>query len=144
MPITLAHVADAFNEDLEAWNVVYDRHNEVACLMLGSMSPKLQRQFKNYSPYDVLRELKSMFEKQAGVELFELIQTFHASKQEEGQSISSYLDCQLPFEGFVCNYNMHSMGKTISELHAILIEYKKGLPKKAATPQVLRIQGGRI
>ncbi|GKE75883.1 hypothetical protein Tco_1537924 [Tanacetum coccineum] len=27
------------------------------------------------------------------------------------------------------------MGKTIGELHALLIEYEKGLPKKAATPQ---------
>ncbi|GJS95474.1 retrotransposon protein, putative, ty1-copia subclass [Tanacetum coccineum] len=39
------------------------------------------------------------------------------------------------FAGFVKNYNMHNMGKTIGELHALLIEYEKGLPKKAATPQ---------
>ncbi|GJS11418.1 hypothetical protein Tco_0368214 [Tanacetum coccineum] len=42
------------------------------------------------------------------------------------------------------NYNMHNMGKTIGELHALLNEYEKGLPKKAATPQVMAIQGGRI
>nr|GEW62899.1 hypothetical protein [Tanacetum cinerariifolium] len=36
------------------------------------------------------------------------------------------------------------MGKTIGELHALLIEYEKGLPKKVATPQVMAIQGGRI
>ncbi|GJZ82824.1 retrotransposon protein, putative, ty1-copia subclass [Tanacetum coccineum] len=39
---------------------------------------------------------------------------------------------------------MHNMGKKIGELHALLIEYEKGLPKKAATPQVMAIQGGRI
>ncbi|GJU82299.1 retrotransposon protein, putative, ty1-copia subclass [Tanacetum coccineum] len=39
---------------------------------------------------------------------------------------------------------MHNMGKTIGELHALLVEYEKGLPKKAATPQVMAIQGGRI
>ncbi|GJW36880.1 retrotransposon protein, putative, ty1-copia subclass [Tanacetum coccineum] len=48
------------------------------------------------------------------------------------------------FAGFVSNYNMHNMWKTISELHALLIEYEKGLPKKDATPQVMAIQGGRI
>ncbi|GJX96519.1 hypothetical protein Tco_0352317, partial [Tanacetum coccineum] len=48
------------------------------------------------------------------------------------------------FAGFVRNYNMHNMGKTIGELHALLIEYENGLPKKAATPQVMAIQGGRI
>ncbi|GKD26938.1 hypothetical protein Tco_1233152 [Tanacetum coccineum] len=37
--------------------------------------------------------------------------------------------------GFVRNYNMHNMGKTIGELHAMLIEYEKVLPKKAETPQ---------
>ncbi|GJU32999.1 retrotransposon protein, putative, ty1-copia subclass [Tanacetum coccineum] len=40
------------------------------------------------------------------------------------------------FVRFVRNYNMHNMGKTIGEIHAMLIEYEKGLPKKAETPQV--------
>ncbi|GJT40870.1 retrotransposon protein, putative, ty1-copia subclass [Tanacetum coccineum] len=48
------------------------------------------------------------------------------------------------FAGFVRNYNKHNMGKTICELHALLIEYEKGLPKKAATPHIMAIQGGRI
>nr|GEW13330.1 retrotransposon protein, putative, Ty1-copia subclass [Tanacetum cinerariifolium] len=39
---------------------------------------------------------------------------------------------------------MHNIGKTIDELHAILIEYEKGLPKKAETPQVMMIKGGKI
>ncbi|GJV20474.1 retrotransposon protein, putative, ty1-copia subclass [Tanacetum coccineum] len=48
------------------------------------------------------------------------------------------------FAGFVRNYNKHNMGMTIGELHALLVEYEKGLPKKAATPQVMAIQSGRI
>nr|GEV40262.1 retrotransposon protein, putative, Ty1-copia subclass [Tanacetum cinerariifolium] len=39
------------------------------------------------------------------------------------------------FARFMRNYNMHNMGKTIDELHAMLIEYENGLPKKAETPQ---------
>nr|GFA75641.1 hypothetical protein [Tanacetum cinerariifolium] len=100
------------------WNALYDAHNEVACLILGSMTPELHRQFKNYSPYEMLQELRSMFEKQAGVE--------------------------SDFTRFVRNYNMHNMGKTIGELHAMLIEYEKGLPKKAETPQVMMIKSGKI
>nr|GEV24230.1 hypothetical protein [Tanacetum cinerariifolium] len=108
-------------------------------------------------------ELKSMFEKQARVERFDLIQTFHACKQEERKPVVAYvlqmkgyvdqLEClgyMLPqniivglilngitkdFVRFVRNYNIHNMGKTIGELHAMLIEYEKGLPKKAETPQ---------
>ncbi|GJZ64021.1 ribonuclease H-like domain-containing protein, partial [Tanacetum coccineum] len=48
------------------------------------------------------------------------------------------------FVGFVRNYNMHNIGKTVGELHAMLIEYEKGLPKKAETPQVMMIKGGKI
>ncbi|GJR70439.1 retrotransposon protein, putative, ty1-copia subclass [Tanacetum coccineum] len=48
------------------------------------------------------------------------------------------------FAGSIRNYNKHNMGKTIGKLHALLIEYEKSLPKKAATPQVMAIQGGRI
>ncbi|GKA53315.1 retrotransposon protein, putative, ty1-copia subclass [Tanacetum coccineum] len=39
---------------------------------------------------------------------------------------------------------MHNMGKTIGEIHAMLIEYEKGLPKKAETPQVMMIKSGKI
>ncbi|GKA66918.1 hypothetical protein Tco_0766726, partial [Tanacetum coccineum] len=47
-------------------NAVYDTHNEVACLILESMTPELHGKLKNSSPYEMLQELKSMFEKQAG------------------------------------------------------------------------------
>ncbi|GJZ54683.1 retrotransposon protein, putative, ty1-copia subclass [Tanacetum coccineum] len=48
------------------------------------------------------------------------------------------------FAGFVSNYKMHNMGKTIGEIHAMLMEYEKGLPKKAKTPQVMMIKKGKI
>nr|GEV09306.1 hypothetical protein [Tanacetum cinerariifolium] len=128
-PLPMAPAVDSTSNVLAEWNALYDAYNKVACLMLGSMTPELHRQFKNYSPYEMLQELKSMFEKQARVERFDLIQTFHACKQEEG---------------FVRNYNMHNMGKTIGKLHAMLIEYEKGLPKKAETPQVIMIKGDKI
>ncbi|GKB31520.1 hypothetical protein Tco_0870921, partial [Tanacetum coccineum] len=58
--------ADSTVHVLANWNAIYDAHNEVACLMLGSMTPELHRQFGNSTPYEMLQELKSMFEKQAG------------------------------------------------------------------------------
>ncbi|GJW29549.1 hypothetical protein Tco_0046424 [Tanacetum coccineum] len=39
---------------------------------------------------------------------------------------------------------MHNMEKIIGEIHAMLIEYEKGLPKKAETPQVMMIKSGKI
>nr|GEX06114.1 hypothetical protein [Tanacetum cinerariifolium] len=148
IPYAPAAATDSATNMLAEWNAVYDAHNKVACLMLGSMTPELHRQFKNYSPYEMLQELRSIFEKQAGVERFDLIQTFHACKQEEGKSdlsVGLILNgITSDFARFVRNYNIHNMGKTIDELHALLIEYEKGLPKKVVTPQVMEIQGGRI
>ncbi|GJW83189.1 retrotransposon protein, putative, ty1-copia subclass [Tanacetum coccineum] len=106
MPISPAPPVDSTAQVLAQWNMVYDAHNEVACLILGT-----------------------------GIERFDLIQTFHACKQDEGKSVSSN------FAGFVRNYNMHNMEKIIGELHALLIEYEKCLPKKAAIQQVMAIQG---
>ncbi|GKC54856.1 retrotransposon protein, putative, ty1-copia subclass [Tanacetum coccineum] len=154
------------------WTKQYDAHTEIACLMLGSMTPELHRQFELYYPYDMIQELRSMFEKQAGVEKFDLIQSFHACKQEEGKPVADYvlkmkgyveklerLGYVLPqditvglilngltkdFAGFVSNYKMHNMGKTIGEIHAMLMEYEKSLPKKAETPQVMMIKKGKI
>ncbi|GJT45053.1 hypothetical protein Tco_0953768 [Tanacetum coccineum] len=130
--VPLAPPANSATQVLAKWNAVYD-------------------------------EFKSMFEKQAVVERFDLIQTFHACKQEEVKPVGpnvikmkyyvEQLECLgyvLPqdlsvglilngltndFAGFVRNYNMHNMRKTIGELHALLIEYEKCLPEKAATPQ---------
>ena len=55
------------------------------------------------------------------------------------------------FHGFVQNYNMQSMEKTIAKVHSLLIEYEKGIKKNkqavastSSTPQVLAIQGGRV
>nr|GEX85052.1 hypothetical protein [Tanacetum cinerariifolium] len=67
-PIPPAPTADSEANVLAEWNALYDVHNEVAFLMLGSMTHELHRQFENYSPYEMLLELRSMFEKQAGVE----------------------------------------------------------------------------
>ncbi|GJS64015.1 retrotransposon protein, putative, ty1-copia subclass [Tanacetum coccineum] len=48
------------------------------------------------------------------------------------------------YDQFVQNYNMHSMGKTIAELHAMLKLHEKGILKKAKIPAVLAIREGKI
>ncbi|GJV70525.1 hypothetical protein Tco_1490520 [Tanacetum coccineum] len=70
-------------------------------------------------------ELKAMFSKQAEQELLQTVREFHTCKQEEGQSVSShvlkmkgYIDTGAP--RFVQDFNMHDMGKTVNELHAML------------------------
>ncbi|GKA45104.1 hypothetical protein Tco_0737900 [Tanacetum coccineum] len=96
---------------------------------------------------------------QAKQELFETVKAVYACKQEEGQSISSYLlkmksyldtlerlgyvmanelgvslilnSLNKDYDQFIQNYNMHSIGKTIAELHAMLkTPWRYGIPMK--------------
>ncbi|GJU32228.1 hypothetical protein Tco_1175817 [Tanacetum coccineum] len=124
----------------DTYKVLYDAQNDMACLMLGSMSPDLQRALENYKAYDMIQELKTMFEEQAKQELFDTVKAFHACKQEDGHLILNSLN--KDYDQFVQNYNMHSMGKSIVELHAMLKLHKKGIPKKTETPVVLAIREG--
>ncbi|GJS71803.1 retrotransposon protein, putative, ty1-copia subclass [Tanacetum coccineum] len=45
---------------------------------------------------------------------------------------------------FVQNYNMHGMGKTVNELHAMLKLHEETLPKKDANPALHAIRAGRV
>nr|GEX80629.1 hypothetical protein [Tanacetum cinerariifolium] len=121
----------------DAYEALNDAQNEVACLMIGSMSPALQRTLENYTAYDMMKELKIMFEEQAQQELFETVKhSTLANKRMISHLILNSLneDC----DQFIQNYNMHSMGKTLAELHAILKLYEKGILKKVETPAVAK------
>nr|GEU52496.1 hypothetical protein [Tanacetum cinerariifolium] len=48
------------------------------------------------------------------------------------------------YDSFVQNYNMHGMGKTVNELHAMLKLNEDTLPKKDANPALHAIRAGRV
>ncbi|GJS20526.1 zinc finger, CCHC-type containing protein [Tanacetum coccineum] len=145
---------------------------EVVVLMLLTMDLDIQRNLAHLGAYDMLQELKAMFSKQAEQELLQTVREFHTCKQEEGQSVSShvlkmkgYIDnlerlgqpvgqnlavslilvsLNKDFTSFVQNFNMHGMGKTVNELHAMLKLHEESLPKKDANPALHAIRAGRV
>ncbi|GKB63979.1 zinc finger, CCHC-type containing protein [Tanacetum coccineum] len=134
--------SDTIDKNYETVNL----EQEVACLMLSSMSLDLQRTLEKYNAYDMLKELKTMFEEQAKQELFETVKAFHACYVMPNElGVSLILNSlNKDYDQFVHNYNMHSMGKMIAELHAMLKLHEKGIPKKAETLAVLAIREGKI
>nr|GFC76645.1 zinc finger, CCHC-type [Tanacetum cinerariifolium] len=109
----------------------------------------------------MLKELTTLFAQQAEHELLHTTRDFHSCRQEEGQSsvsscvlkMKGYIDnierlghpvtlglgvsliligLRKEYDGFVQNYNMHSMGKTDNELHAMLKLHEQTLPKSNA------------
>ncbi|GKB87569.1 zinc finger, CCHC-type containing protein, partial [Tanacetum coccineum] len=118
-------------------------------------------------------EIQSLFAQQAEQELLQTTRDFHSYKQEEGQSVSSYvlkmkgyidnqehlghpvtlglavslilIGLRKEFDGFVQNYNMHSLGKIVNELHAMLKLHEQTLtlPKNNA-PALHAIRAGKV
>ncbi|GJT15451.1 hypothetical protein Tco_0874157 [Tanacetum coccineum] len=136
--------------------------------MLLTMDLEIKRNLTHLGAYDMLKELKAMFSKQAEQELLQTVREFHTCKQEEGQSVSTHLlkmkgyidnlerlgqpvgqnlvvslilvSLNKDFDSFVQNYNMHGMGKTVNELHAMLKPHEDTLPKKDANPALHAIR----
>ncbi|GJR82148.1 hypothetical protein Tco_0152933, partial [Tanacetum coccineum] len=111
----------------DAYEALYDVQNEVACLMLGSMSPDIQRALENYKAYDMIQELKTMFKEQAKQELYEIVKAFYACYAMPNELGVSLILNSLNkyYDQFIQNYNMHSMGKTLAELHGRIQKDKK-------------------
>ncbi|PWA58912.1 hypothetical protein CTI12_AA397050 [Artemisia annua] len=131
--------APAANATTAVRNTVYNEQQEVACLMLASMIPELQKNLENLAAFDMLRELKVMFEQQAELELFDTVKSFHACKQEEGQSVSSYV---MKMKSYLDQ--MERLGYPMPQilgLSMILTSLERHAKK---APLVLAINQGRI
>ncbi|GJV22647.1 hypothetical protein Tco_1375342 [Tanacetum coccineum] len=141
-------------------------------MMLLTMDLENQRNLAHLGTNDMLKELKPLYSKQVEQELLQTIREFHMCKQEEGQSVSSYvlkmksyidqLKCLghlitlnlvvslilvglfKEYDSFLQNYNMHNMGKTVNELHAMLKLHEETLPKKVAAPAFHAIKARKV
>ncbi|GJZ77109.1 zinc finger, CCHC-type containing protein [Tanacetum coccineum] len=115
---------------------------EVVVLMLLTMDLDIQRNLAHLGAYDMLQELKAMFSKQAKQEL---LQTRLGQPVGQNLAVSLILvSLNKDFASFVQNFNMHGMGKTVNELHAMLKLHEETLPKKDANPALHAIRAGRV
>ena len=73
----------------------YEKHHndsiDVACLMLTTMSFKLQKDMENMEAYDMIFNLKEMFQQQARQERYETTKALHSCKMVEGASVSAHV-----------------------------------------------------
>ena len=116
--------------------------------MLYYLESGLQRRFEHHGAYEMFQELNLIFQAKARIEGYEVSNKFYSCKMEEKSSINEHLlrmsgyynhmtqlDCKvdedsvidrvlqsLPpsYKGFMMNYNMQGMHKTIPELFAML------------------------
>ena len=136
------------------------------------MDPGLQKQMLKMSgdSFAILEQLREMFQEQARTERFKAVKGLMFTKMSAGESVSRHvlkmkgqfehleslgveytnelkvymILATLPsqFDGFIMNFNMHKMDKTITELHGMLITAEVSLQKKPK--DVLMVHKGGI
>ncbi|XP_071694520.1 uncharacterized protein [Rutidosis leptorrhynchoides] len=169
-PVPEEPPANATKSIRDAWTKHTDDSTEVACLMLATMIPNLQKDLEHHDAFEMLKQLKEMFQQQARQQRFETVRALHACKMAEGTSVSSYIlkmksyidqlerlgssigpelaidlilnSLPKSYDQFVLNYNMNNLEKSISELHLMLKTAEKNIPSK--TSEVLMIHEGKI
>ena len=72
--------------------------NEVACLMLATMTPELQKGLENLGAYDMLTQLSDMFQVQAKQERFDTVKTLACCKMVAGNIVSVHV---LKMKGYI-------------------------------------------
>ncbi|GJZ28287.1 hypothetical protein Tco_0572934, partial [Tanacetum coccineum] len=145
---------------------------EIVGLMLMTMDLDIQKNLEQLGAYDMLKELKALYAQKEEHELIQTVREFHACKHEEGQSVSYYflkikiyidnlehlghamtqnlavslilVSLRKEYDSFVQNYNMHGMGKTVTELHAMLKLHEQTLPKKDDAHALHAIRTGKV
>ncbi|KAJ9543708.1 hypothetical protein OSB04_023415 [Centaurea solstitialis] len=145
---------------------------DVGCLMLATMSSDLQTGLINTNAYDMIRQLRDMFQTQARTERYDATKAFNECKMIKGTSVSDHVmkmkrhldhlerlghpvSLQLAtdtilnslsddYKPFVINYNMNNMEKTIAELHSMLKTAELNMGTKNKTKDVLMVRDGRV
>ncbi|KAJ9535962.1 hypothetical protein OSB04_un000872 [Centaurea solstitialis] len=145
---------------------------DVACLMLATMIPDLQTGLINTNAYDMIRQLRDMFQTQARTERYDATKAFNECKMVRGTSVSDHVmkmkrhldhlerlghpvPLQLAtdtilnslsedYRPFVVNYNMNNMEKTIAELHSMLKTAELNMGNKNKTKDVLMVKDGGV
>ncbi|XP_076925977.1 uncharacterized protein LOC143588992 [Bidens hawaiensis] len=143
-----------------------DYSTEVACIMLATMSSKLAKGLENLGAYEMLEQLKGMFQKQTRQESFDTMKQLISCRMEHGSPITAhvvkikwYIDKlkkldyplsdeiaayfilnSLPnsYDQVILNFNMNAWVKIVLELHGMLKTAKMNIPTK--TNQVLMVQ----
>ncbi|GJS36293.1 zinc finger, CCHC-type containing protein [Tanacetum coccineum] len=109
---------------------------EIAGLMLITMDLDIQNNLEQLIAYDMLNELKMFY-------IDNLERLGHATTQNLSVSLIM-VSLRKEYDGFVQNYNMHSMGKTMTELHAMLKLHEQTLPPREVAAALHAIRAGRI
>jgi hypothetical protein len=147
-PLGAPPAEDAPEDEKNVFRTRKEDHDVVQCAILYGLESELQKRFEKHDAYEIIEELKMIFQTHAAVESYEASEKFFNCKMEENSSVSEHvlkmsgyadklqqLGISIPIElgihrvlqslppsykNFVMNYNMQCMKKTLPELFSML------------------------
>ncbi|KAK8621756.1 hypothetical protein V6N13_081189 [Hibiscus sabdariffa] len=159
--------ANAPRADKDKFKKHMENMLDVSCLMLATMSPELQKQQEDMNAYDMIQNLKEIYEGQAQQERYETSKALFQCKMSEGSPVGAHvikmmgyiqmleklgftLKDQLAtdvilqslpdsFKPFVLNFNMNEINKTFPQLLGMLRTAESDL-KKNGSKSILMVR----
>ncbi|KAK8670697.1 hypothetical protein V6N13_037315 [Hibiscus sabdariffa] len=147
-PVPDEPAANAPRADKDKFKKYMDDMVDVGCLMLATMDSELQKQHENMVAYEMIQNLKEIYEGQACQERYETSKALFQCKMTEGTPVGAHvikmmgyvqmleklsfplknelatdLILQLlpgSFKPFVLNFNMNEISKTLPQLLGML------------------------
>ncbi|KAK8715605.1 hypothetical protein V6N13_042935 [Hibiscus sabdariffa] len=158
---------NASRADKDKFKKHMDDMVDVGCLMLATMTPELQKQHENMVAYEMIQNLKEIYEGQARQERYETSKALFQCKMSEGSPVGAhvikmmgYIQAleklgfalndelatdvilqSLPdsFNQFVMNFNMNEINKTLPQLLGMLRTAESNM-KKGGSKSVLMVR----
>ncbi|KAI3723541.1 hypothetical protein L2E82_35186 [Cichorium intybus] len=96
-------------EELASYTKHFDNATKVACIMIATMNPELQRIYEDYWPYEMHKELAEKFRKQERIERCEVVKAFTNEKPRDGESICSHVQRMQGYVERLRKLEMQSM-----------------------------------
>ncbi|KAL4386012.1 hypothetical protein GQ457_09G016710 [Hibiscus cannabinus] len=140
---------------------------DVGCLMLATMTPELQKQHEDMVAYEMIQNLKEIYEGQARQERYKTSKALFQCKMSEGSPVGAHvikmmgyiqtleklcfalfdelaIDVVLQslpdrFNQFVLNFNMNEINKTLPQLLGMLRPVE-GNMKKGRSKSILMVR----
>ncbi|KAK8624643.1 hypothetical protein V6N13_089532 [Hibiscus sabdariffa] len=158
--------ANALGADKDKFKKHMDDMLDVGCLMLATMTLELQKQHEDMAAYEMIQNLKEIYEGQARQERYETSKTLFQCKMSEGSPVGAHvikmmgyiqtlekLDFALndelaidvvlqslsdSFNQFLLNFNMNEISKTLPQLLGML-RTVEGNMKKCGSKSIVMV-----
>ncbi|KAK8547495.1 hypothetical protein V6N12_031632 [Hibiscus sabdariffa] len=166
-PVPDEPATNAPRADKDKFKKHMDDMVDVGCLMLATMTPELQKQHEDMVAYEVIQNLKEIYEEQARQERYETSKALFQCKMSEGSPVGAHvikmmgyiqaleklgfpLNIELAFDvvlqsladsfnQFVLNFNMNEINKTLPQLLGMLRTAESNM-KKSGSKSILMVR----